>query len=438
VTGPAPASLLAAATEGAYDFPGLLLTLVAVIAATKLLGEFAQRAGQPAVLGELVAGVLLGGSAFRLLEPGDPVVHAFSELGVIILLFEIGLHTDLKSLAKVGSTASTVGVVGVVLPFVLGYGAGLMLGVGQIPALVCGAALTATSIGISARVLSDLGRLETAEGQVVLGAAVLDDVVGLIILAVISGIVAGDGVSALGVARTALVAIGFVVLALAVGTKAAEPFLRIVSRIRLAGAMGLIALAIAFGMAYLASQAGSAMIVGAFAAGVILHPTPQRMDIQDFTSQLGRFFVPVFFASVGAAVDLGALANPAALALGGVLIVAGIVGKVVAGFAPVWYRGNKLLVGVAMVPRGEVGLIFAQMGLAAGAIAAGEFGAIMLMVLATTFVTPPVLGWLSKRSHDGKLGPGRRRKGKARETRGDGGIDDLVAGESPRRVTKGE
>src|SRR5215212_4399733 len=380
-----------------HDFTHLLLTLVAVIVATKLLGELAQRVGQPAVLGELVAGIVLGGSALGLLDPADPVIGALSELGVLVLLFEIGLHTDLRALAQVGGVAATVGLVGVVLPFGLGYAGAIALGVPTTPALVCGAALTATSIGISARVLSDLGRLDTAEGQVVLGAAVIDDIIGLVILAVVSGVVTGGGMTPLGVARIAGVALGFVALAVVGGSFAIPPVFRAVERVRTSGTLGLVALAFAFALAALAASAGSAMIVGAFAAGLVLHPTPQRDEIERATTSLGHFFVPIFFASVGASVDLRALAGAQSLLVGGVLIAVGVVGKVAAGFAPWWFRGDRLLVGVAMVPRGEVGLIFAQMGLASGAISAGEFGAVMLMVLATTLVTPPLLGLVSAR-----------------------------------------
>src|SRR5918912_3282193 len=178
-----------------HDFTHLLALLVAVILATKALGEVAQRLGQPSVLGELVAGVLLGRSLLGVLDPADPVLTAMAEIGVLVLLFEIGLHTDLESLIEVGSSALTVALVGVALPFVLGYGAAVWLGLNPIPAVVCGAALTATSIGISARVLSDLGQLDTPEGQVVLGAAVLDDVVGLVILSVVAAVAGGAAVS---------------------------------------------------------------------------------------------------------------------------------------------------------------------------------------------------------------------------------------------------
>ena len=411
-----------AAAGGAGEFEALLLALVATIAATKIFGEIAQRLGQPAVLGELIAGIVLGGSVLAVLDPTQPVMHAFAELGVLILLFEIGLHTDLRALARVGSVALTVGIVGVVVPLFAGIAISRALGLDLMPSLVAGAALTATSIGISARVLSDLGQLKTPEGQVVIGAAVLDDVVGLIILSVVGSLVAGAELSVGGVTRTAAPAIGFVVVSVVLGSVVIPPLFRLVEHVRVTGALGVIALSFALGFAWLASRSGSAMIIGAFAAGLILHPTPQRKEIERSATQLGYFFVPIFFASVGAAVDLEALASREALVVGGALIIVGVLGKIAAGFAPWWFRGRKLMVGIAMVPRGEVGLIFAQMGLAAGVLSAANFGALMLMVVVTTLVTPPLLGLIvSRRPADEEAAPDQS------------GIDDLVVGSNTRR-----
>ena len=413
---------LSAAGDG-HAFESLLVALVAILIATKLVGALAQRIGQPAVLGELLAGVLLGGSVLGVVDPADPVLHALSELGVLILLFEIGLHTDLRGLARVGATAVTVGLVGVVIPFVAGVGVARALGLDLMPAIVAGAALTATSIGISARVLSDLGQLKSPEGQVVIGAAVLDDVVGLIVLSVVGSLVAGAELTAAGVARTAAPALGFVVLSVTLGWVTVPPLFRLVERIRVAGALGVMALAFALLLAALAARAGSAMIIGAFAAGLILHPTPQRKEIERSATQLGYLFVPIFFASVGAQVELRALASRDALVVGGALIAVGVLGKIAAGLAPVWFRGNRLLVGIAMVPRGEVGLIFAQMGLAAGVLTTSTFGAVMLMVVVTTFLTPPLLGAVAKRATaDEEAAPDHS------------GIDDLVSGTLPRRA----
>lgn len=415
--------MLLAAAGPAGGFEQLLLVLVAAIAATKLFGELAQRVGQPAVLGELIAGVLLGGSVLGLFNPDDPVLHALSELGVLILLFQIGLHTDLKALAKVGPTALFAGAVGVVLPFAGGILVSRAMGVEMLPAIVIGAALTATSIGISARVLSDLGQLKTSEGQVVIGAAVFDDVVGLIILSIVASMVAGASVTVGSIASVSAVAIGFVVLAIALGSVTIPPLFRAVEMLQVTGALGTIALGFALLLAWLATQAGSAMIIGAFAAGLILHPTPQHKEIERSATQLGYFFVPIFFASVGASVDLAALVTRDALIVGSLLIVVGVIGKVLAGFAPWWFKGNKLLIGVALVPRGEVGLIFAKLGLAAGVLTGPRFGALMLMVVVTTFMTPPLLGLIAKRGtpdHESSADKS--------------GIDDLVVG-SRRRTT---
>lgn len=402
-----------------HDFAHLLSVLVAIIVATKLLGEGAQRLKQPAVLGELVAGVVLGVSVLGILDPNEPVIAALAEIGVIVLLFEIGLHTDLESLLEVGATALVVALAGVAVPFALGYWVASLMGLAVIPAIVCGAALTATSIGISARVLSDLGQLETPEGQVVLGAAVLDDVVGLIILAVVSGIAAGANVSPGSVAVNVGASVGFIVAALLVGGFLAPPLFRVIARLETSGTLGLLALGFAFLLAWLAAGAGSAPIIGAFAAGLVLHRTPQRHDIEKKVTTLGHFFVPIFFAAVGAAVDLRTLADRQVALVGGALIVVAFAGKLVAGYAPWWFKGNKAMVGISMIPRGEVGLIFAQMGLSTGALDVGLFSAIALMVMVSTFVPPPILARMSS-THPVVQN--------VRDQPGDGGIDDLVSG----------
>lgn len=401
-----------------HSFPQLLAVLVALLLSTKLLGVLAQRIGQPAVVGELIAGVLLGKSVFGLLDPTNPVIHSLAELGVLVLLFEIGLHTDLKSLMKVGNEAIVVAIVGVALPFGFGYYAATALGLATIPSIVAGAALTATSIGISARTLSDLGQLKSPEGQIVLGAAVLDDIVGLVILSVVSGLVGGTALSLGGIALTSAIAIGFVIAAVVLGGLLVPPVFRAIASIEQSGTLGVVGLAFAFFLAWLAASAGSATIIGAFSAGLILHATPQRLAIEKATTQLGHFFVPIFFASVGAAVELGALADAKVLAIGGALIAVGVIGKLAAGYSPVWFKGNKSLIGVAMIPRGEVGLIFAQMGLHSGALTPHLYSAIAMMVLVTTFITPPLLAWIVRSK--AAATPGDRP--------GEGGIDDLVAG----------
>ena len=402
-----------------HDISHLLGVLVALLLAAKLLGLAAQRLGQPSVVGELIAGILLGKSALGLLDPTDPIIHSLAQLGVIVLLFEIGLHTDLRSLIEVGGAAMGVAAVGVAVPFALGYLVCAALGLPSIPAIVAGAALTATSIGISARTLSDLGQLKTVEGQIVLGAAVIDDVIGLVILSVVAGIVGGSALSAGSIVSTTAIAVGFIVAALVLGNLFIPPFFRFIDRIEESGTLGVVGLAFAFLLAWLASLAGSATIIGAFAAGLVLHNTPQRARIEAATTSLGHFFVPIFFAGVGASVELGIFAAPRALAIGAALLVVGVAGKVVAGYAPFWMKARKLLMGVAMIPRGEVGLIFAQMGLVSAALTPQLFSALTFVVLATTLITPPLLAWMVRATPH---------LTDTRERPGDGGIDDLVAG----------
>ena len=368
-----------------------LFTLVAILGSAKLLGELAERIGQPAVLGELVAGVLLGGSVLGIVDPNEEVIHLLAEIGVIVLLFEIGLETDLRRLLKVGAASSVVAAVGVAAPFLLGYLVGSYLGLSDLQGVVAGAALTATSVGITARVLADLGRLQEPESQVVLGAAVIDDVIGLIILAVVGQLVAGTEVTAGSVALTTVLAFGFLGVTLLVGRMVVPPAFRWLETLGRSGTLATMALVLAFVTAYLADAAGSALIVGAFAAGLILAPTPQAEPIQRGVVSLGQFFVPIFFVSVGAAVELQSFLEPGVLVIGLALIAAAVIGKVAAGYAPVWFKGRKIVIGVGMVPRGEVGLIFAQMGLTSGVLDAGLYSAVTLMVLVTTFIAPPLL-----------------------------------------------
>jgi Kef-type K+ transport system membrane component KefB len=404
----------------------LLLALAAVLVATKLLGEIAQRFGRPAVLGELAAGVLLGTSVLGVYDPGDPVLGSLAQIGVLVLMFQIGLATDLGSVRRNAGPALMVAGTGVVLPFAASLLVVRAFGLPPLAAIVAAAAMTPTSVGISARLLSDLGRLRSREGQIVLFAAVFDDIIGLIVLAVVSGIVAGGAVTWLGVGRTAGVAVGFVVIALGLGSIAIPPLFRAVERIRATGALGLIALAFALALAWVAEVSGSAMIIGAFAAGLMLHPTPQRREIETSVTALGHFFVPIFFAGVGASVNVHALASAPALLLGAALLTVSALGKVAAGYAPWWLEGNKLLIGTGMLPRGEVELIIAQMGLRSGAISQQLFGAIMLAVAATTLVAPLLI---ARAAHAGS---------RDREATGsDGGIEDLVAGaqRQQRRTT---
>jgi Kef-type K+ transport system membrane component KefB len=375
------------------QFLGMLVVMLVV---AKVGGYLAQRLAQPAVLGELFGGVIAGGSVLGLVNPEYETIHLLSELGVIILLFAIGLETDLLQLLRVGPTSLTVAIVGVSVPFALGFASCRLMGYSSLASVMAGATLTATSVGITARVLSDLGRLRDPEGQIILGAAVIDDILGLMILTVVAGLTEGKEVNLWGVLQTTASAVGFLVATIAVGRLVVPPLFRWAVRIELPGTPTAMALIAAFGLAWLAEQCGSALIIGAFAAGLLVAAAPQARQIERGITEIGHFFVPLFFVAVGTSVDLKALdpfqqSSRFALATGGILIVMGVAGKLVAGYAPFWFRGNKTVIGVGMVPRGEVGLIFAQTGLATHVFDAGLFGAATLMVIVTTLLAPPLL-----------------------------------------------
>ena len=392
------------------NVPQFLGLLVVMLGAAKLCGALAKAIGQPAVLGELVAGVLLGSSVLGLVDPKVEVLHLMAELGVVILLFAIGLETDLTKLLKVGGASAAVAVAGVVLPFAMGYGVCRVMGLPNLAAIMAGATLTATSVGITARVLSDLGRLQEPESQVVLGAAVIDDIVGLIILSIVVGLTQGQAVTVGGVAMTTGIAFGFLIATLVLGGYVIPPLFRLARRIDLPGTATILAVMLAFGLAWLADRAGSALIIGAFAAGILLARAPQAHEIEEGVTGLGHFFVPLFFVSVGAAVDVRVFnpldsANHQTLLIGGLLIAVAVASKFAAGYAPFWFKGKKSVIGVGMIPRGEVGLIFAQMGLASGVLDAGLFGAVTLMVMVTTFIAPPLLKALFPAKHPGQPPP---------------------------------
>jgi Kef-type K+ transport system membrane component KefB len=389
----------------------LLVTLAAILLAAKLLGDLAERIGQPAVLGELVAGVMLGPSLLGIIPAEGPmaeILHVVAELGVILLLFEIGLETDLREMFRVGPAALAVAAVGVLIPFALGYaywtagGPGVPVDSGSTAAIFIGATLTATSVGITARVLSDLDRMRTREARVILGAAVIDDVLGLVILTVVSGIAAGGAVSLLGIARVLGLAVGFLVVAVLLGRLVAPRLFQIAEHMRVRGVLVAAGVAVAFGLAGFAELAGSAHILGAFAAGLILSGTNQFDTIERELKPVVSTFAPVFFVVVGASVNLRLL-DPSREGSGELLLLTillsglAILGKVASGWAAPWERYRRLVVGVGMVPRGEVGLIFANIGLRTGVIGDAVFSALLLVVMISTFVAPPALKALFSR-----------------------------------------
>jgi Kef-type K+ transport system membrane component KefB len=388
------------------DVARFFLALAAILVAAKLLGEIAERLGQPAVLGELVAGVLLGGSVLGIV-PADgaagDMIHVLAELGVLLLLFEIGLETDLREMFRVGPASLAVATVGVIVPFGLGYAYWAYLphpasGEANLTtaAIFVGATLTATSVGITARVLSDLGRMGTQEARIIIGAAVIDDVLGLVILSVVSGVAGGVGVSMLGIARVLAVAVGFLVVAVLVGRFLLPRLFDLVVRMRVRFVLLVFAMAFALGLSAVASLAGSALIIGAFAAGIILSGTNQFDTIEHEVRPVASIFAPIFFVSVGSSVNLqllnpGSASSRGTLAIAGALVVIAVVGKIAAGWAAPWAKFRRIVVGVGMIPRGEVGLIFADIGRRSGVLSQEVFGAVLLMIMVTTFVAPPGL-----------------------------------------------
>ncbi|WP_250846657.1 cation:proton antiporter [Aquisphaera insulae] len=390
------------------EAPQLFAMLAVMLAGAKVMGAIAQKFGQPAVLGELISGLILGRSGLALVDMHHETMEMLMELGVFVLLLAIGLETELPKFFKAGKTSTVVAVAGVVLPFVLGYGACRLLGMVDIASIMAGATLTATSVGITARVLSDLGKLGSEEGQIILGAAVIDDVLGLVILTVVKGMAGGASPTLGSVAWTTAVAFGFLIVVILAGKLLMPWLLRAAGLIEMPGTPTILALILALALAWAADRAGSALILGAFAAGLLLNAVPRAHEIEHGVTVLGHFFVPIFFVGVGASVDLHYL-DPRladgrwALLIGGVLIFVGIFGKLFAGYAPYWFKGRKSIIGVGMIPRGEVGLIFGQMGMTAGIFDESLFAGVTLMVLVTTFLAPPLLKRLVGSHRGGEL-----------------------------------
>ena len=389
---------------GGEEVPHTFIVLAIMFVLGKLLGEAAERIGQPAVLGELLAGVLLGQTLFGVVPTaglGAEYIYLLAELGVVLLLFEIGLETDLKQMFQVGAASLSVASVGVALPFLLGFLYWMFLphiavatnGTHAATAIFVGATLTATSVGITARVLSDLGVMNSREARIIIGAAVIDDIIGLVILSVVTGIAAGSSVSFLGISKVTAIAVGFLVGGVMLGRFVAPRLFNLIDRMRVRHVLLSFAMAFVLLMAALATLAGSALIIGAFAAGLILSGVDQFDIIEREVKPVAGIFSPIFFVYVGAGVDFGLL-NPFRPGAGGVLgvalvlIIIALVGKVAAGWAAPWERINRLAVGIGMIPRGEVGLIFADIGRRSGLLGAELFSAILLMVIVTTFVAP--------------------------------------------------
>jgi Kef-type K+ transport system membrane component KefB len=382
------------------DIGPFLLAFAVALLGAKVFGDLVERIGQPSVLGELLAGILLGPSVLGLV-PLSEGVFLLSEIGVMLLLFEVGLETNLDDLIRVGAPAIAVALAGMLLPFGLGYAVTAALGYETLTAVFVGAALTATSIGITARVLRELGVLKTREGQIILGAAVVDDVLGLIVLAIVSKVAETGALEVGSAIRSTAVSIGFLIVAVAAGIPLARRLVGVVGNSKVRGILLASAVAFALLVAWAAKKADSAPIVGAFAAGTALARTNRRHDIEDALRPIVDIFAPVFFVFVGAQVDVRLLnplvaENRPALILGLALTAVGLAGKFAAGFAA-WGPVRRAFIGAGMIPRGEVGLIFASLGLATKALPDRVFVAVLVAVFATTFVTPPLLKALRPR-----------------------------------------
>jgi Kef-type K+ transport system membrane component KefB len=374
------------------DIATVLTDILVVLVAAKVAAELAERVGIPAVVGEIVAGVLVGPSVLDLVGTHDEVLHTLGEIGVILLLFEVGMEMDLAELGKVGRSSLLVAIVGVAVPLVLGLGAVAALGEEFEVALFVGAALTATSVGITARVFGDLRALATTEARIVLGAAVADDVMGLVVLTVVVRIVTEGSVSPLSVVGIIAVAIGFLVVSGAVGLRIAGPLFRLVHHLsRTTGTMVALALAFTLAFARLADAAKLAPIVGAFVAGIALTRSDQSDRIRRELAPVGHLFIPVFFLSIGINAEISAFASATVLRDAAILLVVAIVGKMVSPVGAIGAPGDKLLIGLGMLPRGEVGLIFATIGLANGVLDRDLYASLLLVVLVTTLATPQLL-----------------------------------------------
>ena len=382
-------ALPVAAAAGVAD---VLVDLFVVLLAAKLGDELFKRLGQPGLVGEIIAGVIVGPAVFGLVEPSE-VLEVFSELGVVFLLFWVGLEMRLSDIRQVGGTAGAVGVAGVVVPFAAGFGGAALLGEPTETAIFVGAALVATSVGITSAVLIDLGALGTRASRTILGAAVIDDILAMLLLAVAVGIAATGGVDVGSIALVTVLAVAFLAFFAIGGTKllAARPGL--LKAPRFSESPLLPAVLVCLGLAALAAQIGLAAIIGAFIAGMIVAETKDQDPVEEEVAPLYAFFPPFFFAFIGLEVELSAFADPETL-----LLLAGLTALAfVTKFVPAWLAARPLgpddarVVGIGMIPRGEVGIIVAGIGASEGVVDGQLFAVIVGMSVLTTLGVPPLL-----------------------------------------------
>ena len=392
----------------------VLLGLVIILLAAKLGGEIAERVSQPAVLGELIAGVVLGNlvlfgfDGLQFLSTNEGIA-ILAEIGVILLLFEVGLESNVREMLSVGASSLVVALLGIIAPFFLGWGvsAWMLPNEEQLVHVFIGATLCATSVGITARVLTDLGKIQSRESKIILGAAVIDDVLGLVILAVVSGIIAAANTGGVLEVADVVLIIGkatvFLVGAILLGGWLSPRLFKVASKLRIKGMLLAVSLCFCFFLAYLANVIELAPIVGAFAAGLILDEVHYKdfidrgeHGLEDRLHPINNFLVPIFFVLMGIKVDLSTFGQVEVLGFAALLSIAAIIGKMICA-AGVLEKGlDRISVAVGMVPRGEVGLIFA--GIGAALVLHGQpvirpyvFSAVVIMVIVTTLITPPVL-----------------------------------------------
>jgi Kef-type K+ transport system membrane component KefB len=410
--------------------PAVLIGVAIMLVLAKLGGELFERLRAPAVLGELFAGIVLGNVVILGFNQAEPLktnetIAALAEFGVIILLFEVGLESDLKEMVEVGWSSLLVAVLGVIAPFFLGWAvsAYFIPDEPRLAHIFIGATLCATSVGITARVFKDLGKLSTREARIILGAAVLDDVLGLLILAVVAGAIraAGSGgvLSFYDVGLIALKSLAFLIGAIVIGQLLLPRMLRGAGRLETRGVLLTLAIACCLVMAWMAAKVGLAPIVGAFAAGLVLdevHYKPkggrQERDLYELLQPVSTVLVPIFFVLMGLKVDLRLFARLDILGLALALTAAAIIGKQICAFGVLERGINRLAVGLGMIPRGEVGLIFAGIGatlmlpsangVSVPVISSAIFGAVVIMVIITTLITPIALKWSLGRKRTGK------------------------------------
>lgn len=404
------------AGHGDSIVPVLTLLLIIIFSA-RVGGDLALRVGLPEVLGELMVGVLIGNlgllgfHAIDSIKTND-VIAALSEIGVILLLFEVGLETNIKEMQKVGLSSLLVAVLGVIAPFFLGWAVAVYFlpDSSMLVHAFVGATLCATSVGITARVLKDMGKIRAKESQIILGAAVIDDVLGLLVLTIISGIIAaaakGQELELMAVAKIIGLSVGFLVAALAIGNRIAPYCFRLATFLRSHGILLATSLVFCFGLSLLAAIVGLAPIVGAFTAGLILEEIHYKdlskrnhdASIQELIAPITALLVPIFFVLMGAKVDISRFLHIGIIGFASALTVAAILGKQVCAFGVREKGLNRLVVGLGMIPRGEVGLIFAGVGLSLTlngqpVIDSSTYGAVVFMVILTTMVTPPLVKW---------------------------------------------